>query len=204
MSSTFRTVVLALVFAVAPVALDAARAQAISTDYASAPAGDYALDPAHTSVTLKVSHLGLSSYTFRMGGVRGGFSFDPAHPESSKLQVEIDANAVDTGDPAFNRQIADQVLQASSYPTIRFVSTAVKPGREGRGQVVGDLTLHGQTHPVTLDVVFNGFAPSPKEKAVRMGFSADATVRRSDFGATQYAPMVGDEVSIAIETEFKK
>ncbi len=204
MNSSYHAAALALVLATAPMVVGAAQGQAISTDYASAPAGAYALDPAHTSVTLKVSHLGLSSYTFRMGGVRGGFDFDPAHPEASKLQVEIEASAVDTGDPAFNRQIADQVLQASAYPTIRFVSTAVKPGREGRGQVVGDLTLHGQTHPVTLDVVFNGFAPSPREKAVRMGFSADATVRRSDFGASQYAPMVGDEVSIAIETEFKK
>ncbi len=56
---------------------------------------------------------------------------------------------------------------------------------------------------MTLDAVFNGFAASPPEKAVRMGFSADATVRRSDFGAAKYSPMVGDEVSIAIETEFK-
>ena len=204
MSSTLRTAALAIVLSVAPAVLQPAMAQSVSTDYAAAPAGVYTLDPAHTSVTLKVSHLGLSSYTFRMGGVRGGFSFDPAHPETSRLQVDIDAKAVDTGDPAFNRQIADQVLQASIYPAIRFVSTAVKPGREGRGQVVGDLTLHGQTHPVTLDVVFNGFAPSPQEKTVRMGFSADTTVRRSDFGAGQYAPMVGDEVSIAIETEFSK
>ena len=181
-----------------------AAAQTVSTDYAAAPAGAYALDPAHTSVTLKVSHLGLSAYTLRLSGVRGGYEFDPAHPETSRLQVEIDANSVDTGDLAFNRQIADQVLAASKYPTIRFVSTAVKPGPEGRGQVVGDLTLHGQTHPVTLDVVFNGFAVTPPGREVRMGFSADANVRRSDYGVGKYAPMVGDEVSLAIETEFKK
>ncbi len=203
MSSTVRTAALALLLAAAPAAVSPAVAQAVSTDYAAAPAGDYALDPAHTSVTLKVSHLGLSAYTFRMSGVRGGFSFNPAHPETSKVQVEIDAGSVDTEDAAFNRQIAEDVLEASRYPTIRFVSTAVKPGREGRGQVVGDLTLHGQTHPVTLDAVFNGFVASPQEKAVRMGFSADTTVRRSDFGAGKYIPMVGDEVSIAIETEFK-
>ena len=203
MNSTVRAAALALLVAAAPVTLTAS-AQTISTDYAAAPAGTYALDPAHTSVTLKVSHLGLSAYALRMGGVRGGFSFDPAHPETSKLQVEIDANAVDTGDPAFNRQIADQVLEAAKYPVIRFVSTAVKPGPEGRGQLVGDLTLHGQTHPVTLDVVFNGFGATPPDKQVRMGFAADATVRRSDYGAVKYAPMVGDEVSVAIETEFTK
>ena len=204
MHPTFRAAALALLLAGAPAMLGSATAQAVSTDYAAAPAGAYALDPAHTSVILKVSHLGLSAYTLRMGGVKGGFSFDPAHPETSRLEVEIDAGSVDTGDAAFNRQIAEEVLETSKYPTIRFVSTAVKPGPEGRGQVVGDLTLHGQTHPVTLDVVFNGFGATPPDRQVRMGFSADTTVRRSDFGATKYAPMVGDEVSVAIETEFKK
>ncbi len=192
-------VLLGLVLAAGPVF-----AQPISTDYAAAPAGDYVLDPAQTSVTLKVSHLGLSSYTLRMDAVKGAYSFDPAHPETSKLQVEIDANSVDTGDPAFNRQIADQVFEAGKYPTIRFVSTAVKPGAEGRGQIVGDLTMHGQTHPVTLDVVFNGFSADARSHEVRMGFSANATVRRSDFGMTKYAPMAGDEVSVAIEAEAKK
>ena len=179
-------------------------AQSLSTDYAAAPAGTYTLDPTHTSVTLKVSHLGLSGYTLRLDGVRGSYSFDPTHPEASRLQVEMDANSVDTGNAALNHEIADQVLEAGKYPTLRFVSTAVKPGPEGRGQVVGDLTMRGQTHPVTLDVVFNGFGPDTIEHSLRMGFSANATVRRSDFGATQYAPLVGDDVSVAIETEFKK
>ena len=183
----------------------AASSQPVSTDYAAAPAGTYVLDPAHTSVTLKVSHLGLSSYTLRLDGVRGSYSYDPVRPENTRLQVEMDAASVDTGDPAFNRQIADQVLDATRYPTIRFVSTAVKPDPEGRGTVVGDLTLHGLTHPVTLDVVFNGFGSGlGPDHETRMGFSADATVRRSQFGADKYAPMVGDNVSIAIETEFKK
>ena len=181
-----------------------AQAQQASTDYAAAPAGTYTLDPAATSVTLKVSHLGLSGYTLRMDGVRGSYSFDPAHPEAAKLQVEIDAGSVDTGQAALNPQLASEVLEAAKYPTIRFVSTAVKPGPEGRGQVVGDLTMHGQTHPVTLDVIFNGFTNASPDHAVRMGFSADATVRRSDFGMTAYSPMVGDDISVAIEAEFKK
>jgi polyisoprenoid-binding protein YceI len=181
-----------------------ASAQAISTDYAAAPAGTYGLDPAHTSVTLKVSHLGLSSYTLRLDGVKGGFNYDPAHPEQSKLHVEMDPRSVDTGDATFNQKIAGEILEAQRFPDLRFVSTAVKPGPEDRGQVVGDLTLHGQTHPVTLDVIFNGFGEDPSDHTVRMGFSADATVRRSDYGANQAIPTVGDEVSVAIEAEFRK
>jgi polyisoprenoid-binding protein YceI len=181
-----------------------ASAQAVSTDYAAAPAGSYTLDPAHTSVILKVSHLGLSSYTLRLDGVKGGFSYDPAHPEQSKLQIDMDPTSVDAGDPATNRRIASDILEADRFPILRFVSTAVKPGSEDRGQVVGDLTLHGQSHPVTLDVIFNGFGQDPADHVLRMGFSADATVRRSDFGASNGIPMIGDEVSIAIETEFRK
>ena len=200
-----RAALVACLVALLAGAASAAWAQAVSTDYAAAPAGTYTLDPAHTSVTLKVSHFGLSSYTLRLDGVRGSYSYDPTHPENARIQVEMDAASVDTGDAAFNHQIADQVLDAAHYPTIRFVSTAVKPDPEGRGTVVGDLTLHGQTHPVTLDVIFNGFgAGIGPERQTRMGFSADATVRRSQFGADKYAPMVGDNVSVAIETEFKK
>lgn len=179
-------------------------AQSVSTDYASAPGGTYALDPAHTSVTLKVSHLGLSAYTFRLGRAQGALAYDPAHPEAARLDVQIDAGSVDTGDPAFNRQIAEQVLDAAHAPTIRFVSTAIKIGPEGRGQVTGELTLHGQTHPVTLDVIFNGFASLPQDHKTRMGFSAAATVPRGAFGAVAYEPLVGDAVSVTIETEFAK
>jgi polyisoprenoid-binding protein YceI len=182
----------------------AVSAQSVSTDYMAAPAGAYTLDPAHTSVILKVSHLGLSAYTLRLDGVRGSYSFDPAHPEQSKLQVEMDAASVDTGDPAANHRIASDILDADRFPTLRFVSTAVKPGPEGRGQVVGDLTWHGQTHPVTLDIVFNGFGQDPADHAVRMGYSANAVVRRSDYGVAKSIPMIGDEVSVAIETEFRK
>ena len=199
-----RTVFAAPVLGAVLALAGAAGAQQVSTDYAAAPAGTYTLDPAHTSVLLKVSHLGLSGYTLRLDGVRGSYSFDPAHPDAARLQVQMDAGSIDTGDTAFNRQIAAEVLDASRYPTLSFTSTAVKPGAEGHGQVVGDLTLHGQTHPVVLDVIFNGFGVDPVDHFTRMGFSADATVRRSDFGATKYSPMIGDEISVAIEAEFKK
>ncbi len=198
-----RRLATAAVFAAA-LAAGVADAQSVSTDYVAAPAGTYRLDPAQTSVTLKVSHLGLSAYTLRLQGVKGQFTFDPNHPEASRLQVQMDAGSVSTGDPAFDRQVATEVLDAPRYPELGFVSTAVKPGQGGRGQVVGDLTLHGQTHPVTLDVIFNGFLTDPASHAVRMGFSADAAVRRSDYGVTKLLPLVGDQVGVVIEAEFTR
>ena len=178
-------------------------AQTVSTDPSAAAAGPYVLDQAHSSVTMKVSHLGLSYYTLRFDGVSGGYTYDPAHPEATKLDVSIDAGSIDTGDPALNRQIAADIFEAAKYPTIRFVSTAVRSGGEDHGTVVGDLTFHGVTRPVTLDVIYNGAGKGAKQEE-RMGFSASTTLRRSDFGVTTALPLVGDEVSVGIETEFAK
>jgi polyisoprenoid-binding protein YceI len=195
--------ILALAFLAGP-ALSPAIAQTdISSDQTLAPAGAYKLDHANSSVTMKVSHMGLSYYTLRFDGVEASYAYDPAHPEATKLEATIDANSVDTGDAAFNRQIASEVFEAGKYPQIRFVSTAVRPGAEGRGTVVGDLTFRGVTKPVTLDVIFNG-AGLDKDHHERMGFSATTQLRRSDFGATKYAPLVGDNVSIVMEVEFSK
>ena len=184
-------------------AAHSAFAQQISSDPALAPAGTYHLDKQHGSVTLKLSHMGLSYYTLRFDGIDASYTYDPADPAASKVNVAIDPKSIDTGNPAFNAEIADQFLEAGKYPTITFVSTAVHPGSGGKGEVVGALTLHGVTRPVTLDVVFNGTGQGMM-KEQRMGFSGIATVKRSDFGVTKYVPLVGDDVTVLIETEFTK
>jgi polyisoprenoid-binding protein YceI len=192
---------IAAVFAVTMIATPAF-AQ-MSSDPAMAPAGAYHLDKKHASVTLKLSHMGLSYYTMRFDGIDAGYTYDPANPAASQINVSIDPKSIDTDSPSFNTEIADQFLEAGKYPTITFVSTAVHPGSGGKGEVVGNLTFHGVTRPVTLDVVFNGSGLGMM-KEQRMGFSGIATIKRSDFGVTKYIPLVGDEVTVLIETEFTK
>jgi polyisoprenoid-binding protein YceI len=178
-------------------------AQEVSSDPATAEAGVYHLDKKHASVTLKLSHLGLSFYTMRFDGVDASYTYDPANPAAARLKVSIKADSVDTGDTAFNSQVANQFLNASAYPLISFVSTAVRTGQGGKGEVIGDLTFHGVTRPVTLDVVYNGSGRGLLREE-RMGFSALATIRRSDFGLKELIPAVGDEVTVLIEVEFVK
>ena len=181
-----------------------AAAQDVKTiDATTAPAGAYSLDPAHSSVTMRVSHFGLSYATLRFNKVQATLDYDPAHPEHAKLDVTIDPASIDSGDAALNRLIADELFEAGKYPQIHFVSTAIKPTIEGRGQVTGDLTFHGVTHPVDLDVLFNG-AGQDAQHETRLGFSANATLSRSQYGVTKYRPAAGDEVSLDIEVEFKK
>ncbi len=181
----------------------AALAQQMSSDPATAPGGTYHLDPKHASVTLKLSHMGLSYYTMRFDKIDASYSYDPANPTASRINVSIDPASIDTDDKSFNGEIADQFLEAGKYPTISFVSTAVHPGAGGKGEVVGALTFHGVTRPVTLDVVFNGAGQGMMHEQ-RMGFSGVTTIKRSDFGVTKYVPLVGDDVTVLIETEFTK
>jgi polyisoprenoid-binding protein YceI len=175
----------------------------MSSDPAAAPAGTYHLDKSHASVTLKLSHMGLSYYTMRFDGIDASYTYDPANPAASKINVAIDPASIDTDSAPFNAEIADQFLEAGKYPTITFVSTAVHPGAGGKGEVVGNLTFHGVTKPVTLDVVFNGTGQGMMHEQ-RMGFSGVTTIKRSDFGVTKYVPLVGDDVTVLIETEFTK
>jgi polyisoprenoid-binding protein YceI len=180
-----------------------ATAQEVNADPAAAPGGAYKLDKSHTSVTLKLTHLGLSYYTMRFDKVQGDYTYDPAHPEATKVEVTIDPASVDTGDAGFNRQIAGQVFEADKFPQIHFVSSALRSTSDGRGVLVGDLTFHGVTKTVNLDVIYNGLGRGLLHEP-RMGFSASTVIRRSDFGVAKYEPMVGDNVSVLIETEFSK
>ena len=172
-------------------------------DPAAAAPGPYKLDKHHASVTLKVTHMGLSHYTMRFDTIDGGYSYDPAHPGASKIDIAIDPTSVDTDDSAFNKEIADQFLEAGKYPALTFTSTKIVPGTDGHGKVYGDLTFHGVTKPVTLEVTYNGSLVGMM-KEHRMGFSGHTVVKRSDFGVTKYVPLVSDDVTVLIEAEFVK
>lgn len=175
-----------------------------SKDPAQMAAGDYALDPVHSSLTAKVSHIGFSNFTLRFNGLSGNLTYDPAHPESASVKVTVAPGSVDTQLPALTTELQGQKwLNASQYPAITFVSKAVRPEAGGHGKVEGELSLLGVTKPVTLDVDFNGSGKGLMGDT-RVGFSATTMIKRSDFGLTTYAPVIGDEVRFLIEVEFTK
>ena len=174
-----------------------------STKAADLPAGAYVLDKSHASLTAKLSHMGFSNYTLRFTKFDAGFSYDPKAPQASKITVTVDPASLETGAPSFNKElIGDGWLEAGKYPTITFVSTSVDVGDGVHGKVAGDLTFHGVTKPVVLDVAFNGVGAGLAPGSTRTGFSATTTIKRTDFGVSKYAPLVGDDVTLAIEVEF--
>lgn len=197
---TIRTAAVAVVLLLSPVSVAAAPSQ----DPMKVPAGDYVLDKNHASLSAKVAHMGYSHYTLRFDRLEGAFSYDPANWTATRTTISVDPASVSTGQPSFDRQIAGpQFLDAAKYPAISFVGTSVS-GEDGKGQVNGDLTFHGVTKPVILDVAFNGVGPGMLGVGTRLGFSGMAHIKRSDFGVTAVSPLVGDDVDLVFEVEFTK
>lgn len=172
----------------------------------AAPAGAYALDPGHASLVWRVSHgEGLSHYTARFDRFDAALDFDPANPANARVDVTIEAASVSTGDPEFDAQVASAVLDAATYPTIRFTSTTVEVTGANTARVTGDLIFHGVTAPATLAVTYNGGANDPLRGADVVGFSATGEIDRTAFGADAYVNFgVGPVVTLQIEAEFLK
>lgn len=196
----------ALVGAMALLLVAAANGQAAPIDV---PAGTYALDKAHASLTWRVSHLGFSMYTARFTDFDATVELDPKQPTRSSVTVRINPMSVRTDFPApetidFDRKVGEEILKGKEHPDIRFRSTALVATGPTTGRMTGDLTFLGVTRPVTLDVRLNGAGPNPFSKAPTIGFSATGSIRRSEFGSTAYAPGIGDEVELIIEAEFQK
>lgn len=174
-----------------------------------APAGTYTLEKTHASLTWQVKHLGLSNYTARFVSFDATINLDPADPTKSTVAVSIDPRSVRTDFPFpekedFDKVIAERFLKAGDHPKIGFQSTGLTATGATTGKLSGNLTFLGVTKPVTLDVTLNGAMMHPMRKVPMLGFSATGTFKRSDFGSTDLAPLIGDEIRLIIETEFEK
>jgi polyisoprenoid-binding protein YceI len=179
----------------------AAIANPVSTDPAKVPAGAYALDKRHASLVVRVLHMGFSHYTMRFGGLTGSFTYDPTSWQATRATIVVDPKSIQTAESAFDRTVAGY-FEPDKYPTIEFVSTALRPTGPGRGELDGQLTLHGVTRPVTLDVTFNGVGPGLLGAGTRLGFSGAGRIKRSEFNVTGGRPFAGDDVDLLFEVEF--
>ena len=198
---------LAPLAACAPLQAAVALAQEPSSDIARAPAGAYKLDPSHTAVVWRVSHLGVANYTARFDKISGEMTLNPTDPTRSSLSVSIETASVSTGlrndqgELAFDKKIGE-ALGAPAHAAITLRSTALTRTSPTTGTITGDLTLNGVTKPVTLAATFGGGRVHPFTQKYMLGFSATGAFKRSDFGVTAWAGAVGDEVQLQIDTEL--
>lgn len=189
MPNLFRMLVLlALVLLAGPVRAGA--------DPSLAAAGVYRLDPARSSLTARASLLGgLYRYPLRFRTLGGRLDHDPADLAGSPVWITVDPRSVEAPDRAGTRT-ALALFEPDRFPTIDFRSRAYRPGPDGRGVLAGDLTLHGVTRPLVLDVVLQGVEPG------RLRFSGQGKVRRSEHGMASGRLVAGDVIDLAFEVEF--
>lgn len=177
--------------------------EASATEF-EAVSGEYAPDPKHRYITFSYLHQGFSRPMVRWRSWDGTLNWDAENPENSSVSVTIDASSVDSGVDEFDGHLrGERFFDTANHPEITFTSTSVSRTGDATGTITGDLTIKGNTKPVTLDVTFNKSAYSERGNEYKIGFSGTATVKRSDFGVDFLAPAVSDEVDIVIETEWK-
>ena len=193
---------LGLGLAAAPPAL----AQTVAThDPSQVHGGSYAVEPGHTQVMFTVSHMGLSNYTGTFTGASGELQLDPKDATASSLKVSVPVASVMTTSGKLNDELkSGQWLDAARFPDMTFVSSKVTPDGKDKAKVVGDLTLHGVTKPVTLQVKFIGAGVNPIDKRYTVGFEAKGELKRSDFGVKTYVPLIGDTLHLTIAGAFEQ
>ena len=185
----------------ATLAIAAGQAGAATT----AQSGVYTLEPDHTQVLFGVSHLGFTTYYGEFAGASGSLRLDGANPAASQLEVSVPVASVATPSDKLNGELKSaQWLDARKYPVMTFKSTKITTTGPTTADVAGDLTLHGVTRPVVLQVKFNRAAPNPMTKAYTAGFQVSGKLKRSDFGVSAYVPMVGDDVDLIISAAFER
>ncbi len=180
---------------------------AMAATCAIAHAGEpvrYAIDPVHTRVVFEVDHAGFSKAIGTVSGSEGSLHFDPDDWSSAKLEVVVPMQRLDMGDSGWSASVfAPRFLDVKRYPQARFVSTHVERHEGNRGKVCGDLTLHGTTRPLCMDLVLNRIARYPLPPFRRTaGFTARTSLKRSDYGMKSWRSLVGDDVELRIEAEL--
>lgn len=189
------------VFAAEPAA--APPPPAPTTNVSAAPAGLYVMDKSHAAITFRISHLGFSLYQGRLNSFDSTINLDPTTPEKSTVNVGIDMASVYTNNAKLEGELRDW-FKVSQFPTATFKSTKLTRTGPATGELDGDLTFMGQTHPIKLAMTFQGYGPHPMNKKPTMGFSATGVMKRSVWGFTNYLPMIGDDVLLQIDAEYNK
>lgn len=168
-------------------------------DFRLAPAGAYAIDPDHTAVIAKVSHIGYGLSVFRFDKVSGALTWTPDQPAGTSLTATVETASISTPVPGFAKQLAgDAYLKSAAFPNATFVSTAFRRVGADHAQVAGQFTLMGQTRPVTFDVTLMGAGKGFMGHA-RLGAQAVAHINPADYGMN---PMFSTPIDLEIDAEF--
>ena len=176
-----------------------------SSSLCAAEALTWQIDPNHSATQFSVRHMGISTVRGVFEKTTGTVNFDSADPTKTTIEATIDTNTVNTRVQARDNDLrGPHFLEVAKHPTITFKSTRTEVVGSGKLKIMGDLTIHGVTKQVVLDV--DGPSETIKDPMghMRMGANATAKINRSDFGMTYGSGMVGDEIQIILDIEMTR
>jgi len=163
-------------------------------------AAEYKIDPLHSFVEFRIQHLGFSWLYGRFNQIQGDFSFDESTPEKNRFSVEIKTYSVDTNHAERDKHLRSKdFLDVDNHPKATFVSRSFKSGKDG-GTLVGDLTLHGVTKEISIEVKKVGEGKDPWE-GYRSGFIGKTSIKKSDFGITYNLGPAGETIEFDLGIE---
>lgn len=202
----YRQVLLVLASSAALVSCDRLITPDFETSVAELRGGQYTLDKEHATLLWKIDHLGFSRYIGRFDDFDATLDFDAENVENSSLEVIIDTASLDVNNEAFAEDLrGGDWFDVANHPQAVFRTTSfVEAVDEDTFIFEGDLTLLGNTGPVTMTVNFNGGGRNFLTRRYTLGFSATAEFLRSDFGLDNMVSFgVGDEIQIEVHVEFQ-
>lgn len=175
--------------------------------------GAYKADHEHTLVGWKVDHLGVTPYFGVFGQISGTLTLDPKNPAAAKVDITIPVAKVATASPGLTAHLLKPAAPGgkpdffgAAPADARFVSTSVQPSAGGKARITGNLTFNGVTRPVVLETEFYGAAKMPAQMGGQemVGFEAETTIKRSEWGMGMGIPLVSDAVELDIVAAFVK
>jgi len=170
----------------------------------SVRAGTYKVESYHTEVGFSLSHFGFTNYSGLFSGVTGSLRLDPGNLATTRLEVSVPVQSILTTVPVLTDELkGDKWFDVAKFPQAAFTSTNVTVGQNGELTIAGNLTLHGATRPIVLHAHLVGVGVNPIDKQYTVGFQANGTIKRSDFGISLYAPALGDDVELSIAGAFE-
>lgn len=164
-------------------------------------------DPLHSKLTFSVTHLGISDVDGLFKTFEVKISSDKEDFSDAVFELNADLASIDTEvEMRDNHLRSEDFFDVANNPKMSFKSSSIKKAGKNRYKLAGDLTLHGVTKPITVNLWYRGSVVNQASKALTAGFQVTGTIKRSDFGIGPKfpPPMIGDEVKIKADGEFLK
>lgn len=169
---------------------------------AAVRAETYKVDPVHSSVLFRIKHMNVGYFYGRFNDIAGEFTIDPANPSGSSFDFKINLESLDTNNKDRDKHLlGPDFFNAKEFPEIAFKSTQAQKVDEHTYEVVGDLTMHGVTKPVTVRIDYVGSGKEMRGGGTRAGIEAVFTLRRTEFGMKYGLQGLGDEVRVIAALE---